>query len=107
MVYRVKLMPRAQKDVENLYQWVIRRAPHQGALWYEGLVETMKTLAQHPQRGSLAPESLELQAPVRQLLYGARPYRILYWIVKNEVQILHVRRGARKHAGPITTSALI
>jgi len=96
MAYCVKLLPRAQKDIEELYRWVLRRAPHQGALWYEGLIEAMKSLARHPQRCPAAPEAFELRSPIRELLYGQRPYRILFWIKGNEVQILHIRRGARQ-----------
>jgi plasmid stabilization system protein ParE len=96
MEYRVRLMPRAQNDVEELYQWVIHRAPHQGASWYNGLIEAIRSLAHHPQRCPIAPEGLELRESVRQLLYGRRPYRILFSIGSGEVRVLHIRRGARK-----------
>ena len=96
MVYRVKLTPRAQKDVEELFEWVIHRAPHQGSLWYQGLIEAIKSLENHPERCAIAPEGRELRQPVRQLLYGKRPYKIFFWIKAGEVHILHVRRGARR-----------
>jgi plasmid stabilization system protein ParE len=96
MAYRVKLLPRAQEDIEALYRWVLRRAPHQGALWYSGLIDALKSLASHPQRCPVAPEGMELREPIRQLLYGRRPYRILFWIIGEEVQVLHIRRGARQ-----------
>src|SRR2546422_968736 len=50
MAYRVKLTPRAQKDIEELYRWVILRAPHQGGVWYNGLIDAIGSLADHPQR---------------------------------------------------------
>ncbi|MCG3205238.1 MAG: hypothetical protein KCHDKBKB_01957 [Elusimicrobia bacterium] len=96
MTYRVKLTPRAQKDTEELYRWVIHRAPHQGALWYNGLIEAIESLAHHPQRCPIALEGKELRQPVHHLLYGKRPYRIFFWIINHEVHILHIRRGARK-----------
>ena len=73
MAYRVKLTPRAQKDAEELYRW---------------------------QRCPISPEGVELREEVRQLLYGRRPYRILFLIKGEEVQVLHVRRGARKSWNP-------
>lgn len=100
MAYRVNLTPRAQKDVEELYRWVILRSPHQGAVWYNGLIDAIGSLADHPQRCPISPEGLELQEQIRQLLYGRRPYRILFWIRGKEVQVLHVRRGARKPWNP-------
>ena len=96
MAYRVKITPRAQRDIEELYQWVIRRAPHQGILWYEGLIQSIKSLAHHPKRCPLAPEGLELRESVRQLLYGKRPYKIFFLVKGSGVHILHIRRGARR-----------
>ena len=96
MAYRVKLTSRAQKDSEELYRWVIHRAPHQGPLWYNGLIEAIGSLAQNPQRCPMAPEGRELRQEIRQLLYGKRPYRIFFWILAKEVHVLHIRRGARK-----------
>lgn len=98
MAYRVKLTPRAQRDAEELYRWVILRAPDQGAAWYGGLMAAIKSLTAHPQRCPISSEGLELREQVRQLLYGRRPYRILFWIKGKEVQVLHVRRGARRPA---------
>ena len=97
MEYHVRLVSRAQKDIEELYAWVIHQAPHQGSLWYNGLIRAMESLAHHPERCPICPEGQELGEPIRQLLYGRRPYRILFWINGNEVQILHVRRGVREH----------
>lgn len=96
MTYRVKLTPRAQKDSEELYRWVTHRAPHRGALWYNRLIEAIESLADHPQRCPIAPEGQELHQEIRQLLYGKRPYRIFFWIIGQEVHVLHIRRGARR-----------
>lgn len=96
MTYRIRLTPRAEKDAEDLFRWVIHRAPHQGALWYRGLIKAIESLAQHPQRCPIAPEGRELGEAVRHLLYGKRPYRIFFSIQKDEVHVLHIRRGARR-----------
>ena len=100
MAYRVRLTPRAQKDVEELYQWVILRARHQGAVWYNGLIDAIRSLTDHPQRCPISPEGMELREQIRQLLYGRLPYRILFRIEGKKVQILHIRRGARKPWNP-------
>jgi plasmid stabilization system protein ParE len=95
MEYRVKLLPRAQRDIEGLYKWVVQRASHQGHDWYNGLMRAIRSLASHPQRCPMAPEASALKEPIRHLLYGARPYRILFWIKGNCVEVLHIRRAAR------------
>ena len=101
MEYRIKLTPRAQKDAEELYRWVVRQAPFQGSIWYNGLIRALKSLARNPNRCPVSPEGLELGKPVRQLLYGKRPYRILFWIKDQEVHILHIRRGSREQGGNV------
>ncbi|MFN0117592.1 MAG: type II toxin-antitoxin system RelE/ParE family toxin [Elusimicrobiota bacterium] len=96
MPYCVKLTPQAQKDTEDLYKWIIRRAPHQGTTWYNGLIKAIASLAYSPQRCPVTIKGKELNKPVHQLLYGKRPYRIFFWIMNQEVHVLHIRRGAQK-----------
>lgn len=64
------------------------------------MIDAIRSLTDHPQRCPVAPEGLELGAPVRQLLYGRRPYRILFLIKDKEVRVLHIRRGARQPWNP-------
>ena len=37
MAYRVEITRRAESDLEELYLWVVDRAPQQGARWFNGL----------------------------------------------------------------------
>ena len=37
MAYRVEITKTAEADLESLYAWVIARAPHQGASWFNNL----------------------------------------------------------------------
>jgi plasmid stabilization system protein ParE len=37
MAYRVEIARRAESDLEELYLWVVERAPQQGARWFNGL----------------------------------------------------------------------
>ena len=60
------------------------------------------TLARHPERCPLAPESATLGLEIRELFYsvGNRGiYRILFAIIREEVAVLHVRHGARLPLG--------
>ena len=56
-----------------------------------------KSLAQNPERTSLAAESTSFHEPIRELLYGSGnrgTYRILFVILGNSVFELHVRHGS-------------
>ena len=59
MAYRVEIARRAEADLEELYLWVVERAPQQGARWFNGLERAVLSLDQHPKRCPVAPESFD------------------------------------------------
>jgi len=99
MAYRVRLTPAAEADIEGLYRWLIARSPLRGPAWFNGMMNAIESSASHPQRCSLAPETVFFPAVIRQRLYGSHRgvYRILFTIKDTTVVVLHVRHGARKH----------
>lgn len=100
MAYGVEITRRAESDLGELYQWVVERAPQQGARWFNGLERAVLSLDQHPKRCPVAPESFDPEHPVRVLMYGRKPhaYRVFFTVddVAGIVRVLHVRRGARQ-----------
>jgi plasmid stabilization system protein ParE len=99
MVFRVDLTRRAEADLEELYGWVVGRAPSQGAAWFNGLEKAIASLDRLPERCPGAPESVDPQRPVRALHYGGarHVYRVLFWVddTARIVNVLHIRRGSR------------
>ena len=59
MAYRVEIARHAEADLEELYLWVIERAPQRGARWFNGLELAVLSLDQHPKRCAVAPESFD------------------------------------------------
>lgn len=98
MAFRVKLMPRAQRDLANIYSSINARSSDGAHLWYLGLRDAIRSLRSSPNRCPPTPEDKDL----RHLLYGGKPYvyRVIFRVVQNqnekEVEILHVRHGARQ-----------
>ena len=76
------------------------RAP---SAWFNGIVASIKTLRDAPQRCPLAEESQQLQAEVRLLLHGKRNrrYKIYFTIHRatGTIRVFHVRHWARKPTG--------
>jgi plasmid stabilization system protein ParE len=70
MAFRVEIARRAESDLEELYLWVVERAPQQGAKWFNGLERAVLSLDQHPKRCPVAPENVDTEHPVRVLTYG-------------------------------------
>ena len=100
MAYRVEIATDAETELEELYLWVVASAPQQGAKWFDGLVQAVLSLDQHPKRCPVAPESIDPDHPVRVLTDGRKPhaYRIFFTVddVARLVRVVHVRRGARR-----------
>jgi plasmid stabilization system protein ParE len=79
MAFRVEIA-RSAEDLEELYVWVVARAPQQGARWFNGLERAVLSLDRHPKRCPVAPVTFDEE--------------------KNVVRVVHIRRGARR--GPTT-----
>jgi toxin ParE1/3/4 len=96
MVYRVKITPRALRDLSEIYRAIDARDFNAAFTWYFGLKDAIRTLRSNPDRCPRTPESLDL----RHLLYGNKPhiYRVIYRVLErqNQVQVLHIRHGARQ-----------
>ena len=50
MAYRVELAKTAEAELEELYLWVVERAPSQGAAWFNGLERAILSPKQLPKR---------------------------------------------------------
>lgn len=104
MAYRVEFAKSAEVQLEELYLWVVERAPSRGAAWFNGLERAVLSLEQLPRRCRIAPESVDPDLPVRVFNYGRRPhvYRVFFTIDEaiKVVRVVHVRRSARQRPEP-------
>jgi toxin ParE1/3/4 len=94
VAYLVKIMPRAERDLEGLYAALDAGQSDAAFRWFRALERAVFTLEEAPARCPTTPESRKL----RHLLYGDKPhvYRVIYRIFerRKEVEILHIRHGA-------------
>jgi toxin ParE1/3/4 len=104
MAYRVEIARSAEAELEELYLWVVERAPIQGATWFNGLERAILALEQLPKRFRIASERLDPDRPIRVLNYGRSPhvYRVFFTIDETArvVRVVHIRRGARQRPMP-------
>ncbi|HKZ80778.1 MAG TPA: type II toxin-antitoxin system RelE/ParE family toxin [Pyrinomonadaceae bacterium] len=89
--YSVRFHPDAESDITSSYQWGSRVwGPEKAKAWLRQLRHAIQTrLTSLPLTCPLAPESEDLDVPIRQLI--VQRYRILFIVEKKEVTILHVR----------------
>jgi toxin ParE1/3/4 len=96
MAYLVKIMPRAQRDLANLFNEIKAERSHASLKWYLGLKEAILSLGEHPDRCPVTRSKNML----RHLLYGRRHnvYRVIFRVLEKQlcVEVLHIRHGARQ-----------
>ena len=98
MRYRVIVSPEALSDLRTIRSRLKAFAPRAALGWYSGVRKRIATLAEHPERCALAPESTFFLVQIRELLYGQpnrKMYRILFTVEGKLVVVLHVRHGSR------------
>ena len=94
MAYTIRLLPRAEFDAQQIYDWIKERSPDGARHWWLAFEEACNRLEQHPLSHALAPEAERFGGDVRQILLGTRQgncYRALYVVAGNEVRILRLR----------------
>jgi plasmid stabilization system protein ParE len=103
MTYRVLLQPRAEADLEALYQRAAEQAPLAAKRWYNQFLKSLESLRQHPHRCGMAPEATQLSLELRQFIVrsrSGRAYRALFVIEEDSVQVLSIRAPGQDIAGP-------
>ncbi|MGA7081504.1 MAG: type II toxin-antitoxin system RelE/ParE family toxin [Terriglobales bacterium] len=99
MTYRVIVTPAAETDLKTAYRYIRGYAPRAARDWIRRARQSARSLAHHPERCPLAPESASFDQPIRELFFGAGnrgTYRFLFVVFEEEksVYILHVRHGS-------------
>jgi plasmid stabilization system protein ParE len=98
MRYRVALEPQAQADLREIHNGLKVHAAGAAVKWSAEIRALIKTLAVHPHRCALAPESPVRHREIRELLYGTpnrKMYRIFFAIEQKTVHVVHVRHASR------------
>jgi plasmid stabilization system protein ParE len=97
MTYRVIVTPAAESDLSTTYRYIRSQAPRAARDWIRRARQSAKSLARHPERCPLAPESTSFDQPIRELFFGSGnrgTYRFLFVVLDKSVYILHVRHGS-------------
>jgi plasmid stabilization system protein ParE len=103
MTYHVIVTPEAEADLRMAYRYIRSRAPRAARDWIRRARQSAKTLARHPERCPLAPESASFHEPIRELFFGSGnrgTHRFLFVVLGESVYILHVRHGSMLPLSP-------
>lgn len=94
MTFNVRLMPRAEQDLNGILAWLYSRSPQGAATWYARWVSVIESLQQIAPGCGLAPEDVDHEAEIRQIIFKTRrgkPYRAIFTIRGSDAFVLHIR----------------
>lgn len=94
MSFRVHVLARAERELDAILVWLVRRSPQGAARWLAAFEDAKDRLASNPLLCGLAPENDFVDAEIRQAIFKTRRgrrYRALFTIIGEEVRILHIR----------------
>jgi toxin ParE1/3/4 len=89
--YRIDIKPTAESDLERRYLQILEESPQNAVSWHLDMISAIEKLDRLAKRCPNAPENEDFQKGIRHLVIGN--YRVLYWIIEDVVEILHVRHG--------------
>lgn len=90
--FRIDIKPTAESDLSKRYLQIAEDSPQNAVRWYFNIIEAIESLEILALRCPLAPEDIDIQQDIRHLIIG--DYRILYCVIDNRVEILHIRHSA-------------
>ena len=91
---RIRRLPRAIRDVDDIWQWIAAEDLAAAERWAGRIVEATDRLTDFPHSGAPRPE---LGADARSIVVGR--YLVLYRVGPDSVDIVRVVHGARELAG--------
>ncbi len=92
----VRVLRRAQRDLQQIYEYVAREAPLRSDSFIDGLVDAIESLDELSERGASPRDSLLRQRGYRHLEH--REYLIFYKVLQRQVRvyrIVHAKRAYR------------
>jgi plasmid stabilization system protein ParE len=96
MGYLISIAHRAERDLVSLFEEIDAAHSDVAMKWYMGLIKSIRTLGNLPNRCSAAPENPQF----RHLFYGRTNsvYRVIFRVSEKQkrVEVLHIRHGARR-----------
>ena len=98
MKYRVIFQPRALRDLEDQYRYIEQQNPAAATRWFNRFVTAIDSLAEFPERCSVARETDTVGKEIRQLLFGkGRGVRRALFAIEGEtVRVLCIRHIAQQ-----------
>src|SRR5262245_4381487 len=89
-----RIVERAASDVDDIFNWLVRRSVQGATSWYLAFRQALGKIASSPESFAEAPESHVVGRQLRQALFKTRRgrlYRIVFQVLETEIVILRIR----------------
>ena len=95
MLYQVRLSANATRDLEEICVYIHRHgSPKQADYVMDQIEKAFHSLSEHPHRGNRPRDLLDVEdRECREVFF--KPYRILYEVATNHVDVLAIIDGRR------------
>ncbi len=93
-IYKVRIMPSAERDLEEIYGYTAQDSPPAAAKFFHELRRKAETMERSPRRCAKIPEKIESEYEYRHLI--VKKYRIIFRIIADTVWVMRFYHGARQ-----------
>lgn len=94
MIFRLQILPRAERDVQRIFNYISERSSAGAQRWWIAFDEASRRVTNSPRAYPVAAEQSISSFELRPFLFKTRRgrvYRGVFAIVNDEVRILRVR----------------
>lgn len=93
----VRVLRRAQSDLQQIYDFVAREAPRRAGSFIDELLHAIESLETMADRGARPRDPTLRDLGYRFLVH--RDYLVFYKVLKRQVRVYRVLRGSRAYRG--------
>lgn len=95
MTRGVRVLRRAQRDLQQIYDFIAREAPREADPFIDGLLEAIESLSTMSERGATPRDEALRQQGYRFLLHGN--FLVFYKVMRRQVRVYRLLRGSRAY----------
>lgn len=95
MTRSVRVLRRAQRDLQEIYDLIVREAPRRADPFIDGLLEAIDSLASLSECGAVPRDEALRQQRYHFLVHA--PYLVFHKALKRQVRVYRVLRGSRAY----------
>jgi plasmid stabilization system protein ParE len=95
MIRSVRVLRPAQRDLQQIYDFLVREAPRRADSFTDELLDAIDSLSTMADRGAMPRDDTLKAQGYRFLVHD--PYLVFYKVLRRQVRVYRVLRGSRAY----------